>query len=215
MLKETVLVHLIQLNQNFPLNLGFYNWWLPSCMFCCCRSVAKSCLQPCGLQHTRLLCSPLSNSSSVVCWSSLVSTGKRWLYATLLNSTSHIYPMGIKKAWWCYFFFLCSFFRGETFVKPYQQIVTSSFKEPVFVKSQLTVSTRSFAMQLILKVGIRRHPDLNIQKKYSAKRKYVSICNIPTYKPSFLFWFKILSLNLFRWNSNFCSYVVWWFHILS
>lgn len=112
------------------------------------------------------------------------------------------------------FFFLFSFFRGETFVKPYQQIITSSFKEPVFVKSQLTVSTWCFAMQLILKVGIRRHPDLNIQKKYRAKRKCVSICNIPTYKPSFLLWFKILSLNMFRWNSNFCSYVVWWFHIL-
>lgn len=106
------------------------------------------------------------------------------------------------------------FFPGETFVKHYQQIITSHFKEPVFVKFQLTVSTWSFAMQLILKAGIRSHPDLNMQKKYSAKKK-VCFCDIPTYKPSFLFWFKILSLNLFRWNSNFCSYVVWWFHILS
>lgn len=139
-------------------------------MFCCYRSVAKSCLQPCGLQHIRLLCSPLSNSSSVVCWSSLISTGKRWLYATLLNSTSHIYPMEFKKAWWWLFFF---FFPGETFVKHYQQIITSSFKEPVFMKSQLTVSTWSFAMQLILKAGYQRTTWFEYTKEKQCKKESV------------------------------------------
>lgn len=138
-------------------------------MFCCYRSVAKSCLQPCGLQHIRLLCSPLSNSSSVVCWSSLISTVRGdcmqlflilRLIFTLWNSRKH--------GGGCFFFF-----PGETFVKHYQQIITSSFKEPVFMKSQLTVSTWSFAMQLILKAGYQRTTWFEYTKEKQCKKESV------------------------------------------
>lgn len=167
--KETVLVHLIQLNQIFRLNLGFYNWWLPSCV--------------CFVAFVQLLshvCSPVDyNTPGFSVLHYLMPL--QWFagavsYQLVRGNCMQLFliPHFIFTLWesrkhggGCFF----SFFPGETFVKHYQQIITSSFKEPVFVKSQLTVSTWSFAMQLILKAGIRSHPDLNIQKKYSAKKK--------------------------------------------